>query len=90
LFVNFATLALKTGCGKTIVESKKFQLFRRVSISHKNLAEGTKGIKSLRSAFYLGITRKRRGRRGFLNFVPKVELGDLKFGSIIFLPLFLP
>jgi len=44
LFVNFATLALKTGCGKTIVESKKFQLFRRVSISHKNPAEGTKGI----------------------------------------------
>ena len=23
--------------------------------------------------------RKRRGRGGFLNFVPKVDLGDLKF-----------
>jgi len=35
--------------------------------------------------------RKRRGRRGFLNFVPKIELGDLKFGEQkLFYSLFLP
>jgi len=41
-------------------------------------------------AFYLGIKWKRRGRWGFLNFVPKVELGDLKFGEqTLFSSLFL-
>ena len=45
----------------------------------------------MRTAFYLKIKRKRRGRLGFLNFVPQVELGDLNFGEQKFLyPLFLP
>jgi len=45
----------------------------------------------MHTAFYLGIKRKRRGQLGFLNFFPKVELGDLTFwGEKIPLSLFLP
>jgi len=38
-----------------------------------------KGTLNLRTAFYLGTIRKKFVRWGFLNFVPKIELGDLKF-----------
>jgi len=56
-----------------------------VLISHQNPVQGVKGT------FYLGIKRKRHGRWGFLNFVPKIELGDLKFGQQkLFYSLFLP
>jgi len=62
-----------------------------VSILHQNSVQGVKGTLNLRTAFYLGIKRKSRGRWGFLNFVPKIELGDLKFGQQkLFYSLFLP
>jgi len=58
---------------------------------HQNPLEGVKGTLNLRTAFYLGIKRKSRGRWGFLNFVSKIELGDLKFGEQkLFYSLFLP
>jgi len=38
-----------------------------------------KGTLNLRTAFYLATIRKKFVRWGFLNFVPKIELGDLKF-----------
>jgi len=62
-----------------------------VSILHQNPLHGVKGTLSLRTAIYLGTKRKSRGRCGFLNFVPKIELGDLKFGEQkLFYSLFLP
>jgi len=66
---------------------KKFKLFGRVPISHQNPAQGVKGTLNLRTTFYLGIKRKMRGRWGFLNFVPKIELGNLKFGGAKFILL---
>jgi len=71
--------------------NKKFQLFGRVSILHQNPLEGVKGTLNLRTAFYIGIKRKSCGQWGFLNFVPKIEFGDLKFGEQkLFYSLFLP
>jgi len=62
-----------------------------VLISHQNLVQGVKGTLNLHTAFYLGIKRKRRGWWGFLNFVPKIKLGDLKFGEQkLFYSLFSP
>jgi len=58
---------------------------------HQNPLEGVKGTLNLHTAFYLGIKRKSRGWWGFLNFVPKIELVDLKFGEQkLFYSLFLP
>jgi len=41
---------------------------------HQNPVQGVKGTLNQRTAFYLGIKRKSRGRWGFLYF-------DLKFGE---------
>ena len=64
-------------------------MFGRVSISHQNPVQGVKGILNLRTAFYLGIKRRSRGRWEFLNIVPKIELGPQIWGAkIILLPIF--
>jgi len=63
-------------------------MFGRVSISHQNPVQGVKGILNLRTAFYLGIKRRSRGRWEFLNIVPKIELGPQIWGAkIILLPI---
>jgi len=62
-----------------------------VSILHQNPLEGVKGTLNLLTAFYLGIKWKSRGWWGFLNFVPKIKLADLKFWEQkLFYSLFLP
>jgi len=45
-----------------------------VPILHQNLSAVVKGTLNMRTAFYLGIIRKKFVRWGFLNFVSKIEL----------------
>ena len=76
----------KNGAWGTIVEIKNFSCSGGCRFRIKMPVPKVKGTQNLRMAFHLGIKRKKRGCQGFLNFVPKVELGDLKFGEQKFFP----